>query len=92
MSKKSVNKSTVDVRSTSKADDSYKYEIPESCHVSMMKKVKIEKLSSKFLLCANPFPLIEGQMICFQPVKKDQNINDAIIYRDYSLRKRLETT
>ena len=31
-------------------------------------------------------------MICFQPVKKDQNINDAIIYRDYSLRKRLETT
>lgn len=60
VSKKSVNKSTVDVRSTSKQDDSYKYDIPESCYVSMMKKVKIEKLSSKFLLCANPYPLIEG--------------------------------
>ena len=58
---KSINKSTVDARSASKVgDESYKYDIPESCYVSMMAKVKIEKLSSKFLLCANPFPLIEG--------------------------------
>ena len=58
---KSINKSTVDARSASKAgDESYKYDIPESCYVSMMAKVKIEKLSSKFLLCANPYPLIEG--------------------------------
>ena len=91
VSKSSVKKSTVDVRSTSKVDDSYKYEIPESCHVAMMKKVKIEKLSSKFLLCADPYPLIEGQMICFQPKKDDQKVKEAIIYRDYSLRKRLET-
>ena len=56
-----------------------------------MKKVKIEKLSSKFLLCADPYPLIEGQMICFQPKKEDQKVKEAIIYRDYSLRKRLET-
>ena len=30
-------------------------------------------------------------MICFQPKKEDQNVKEAIIYRDYSLRKRLET-
>ena len=89
ISKKSMNKSTIDVRSTK--DDTYKFDIPESCFVSMMKKVKIEKLSNKFLLCSNPFPLIEGQMICFQPKKDDQKVKEAIIYRDYSLRKRLET-
>ena len=92
VSKKSLNKSTVDVRSTSKQDDTYKYDLPESCFVSMMKKVKIEKFkNTKFLLCANPFPMIEGQMICFQPKKDDQKVKEAIVYRDYSLRKRLET-
>lgn len=65
ISKKSLNKSQVDVRST-KPDESYKYDLPESCFVLMMKKVKIEKFkNSKFLLCADPFPMVEGQMILF---------------------------
>lgn len=36
--------------------DLYKYDIPEACHLSMMKKVKIEKLEEKFLLVSHPYP------------------------------------
>ena len=72
--------------------ENLKYEIPESCHVRMMKKVLIEKLESKYLLVANPFPQVEGQMMIFLPKKGDQREKDEIMYRDYSLRKRLETS
>ena len=30
-------------------------------------------------------------MICFLPKKDDQKIKNVIMYRDYSLRRRLET-
>jgi len=58
----------------------------------MMKKVKIEKLEEKFNLISHPFPQISGEMLVFRPRKEDQNEKDFIVYRDYSLRKRLPTT
>ena len=36
--------------------DMYKYEISEECHLTMIKKVKIEKLEDKFCLLAHPLP------------------------------------
>jgi len=41
---------------TGQGDGSYKYELPEECFVSMIKKVKIEKLEDKFNLLAHPLP------------------------------------
>lgn len=57
----------------------------------MLKGVKIEKLDAKFLLVSHPFPQIEGEMLIFQPKKDDQSEEDLIVYRDYSLRKRIPT-
>ena len=51
--------------------DKLKYNIPESCYLSMKKKLKIEKLDAKYNLCVHPFPLVEGEMILFQPKKED---------------------
>lgn len=34
----------------------FKYDVPDSCFVTMLKGVKIEKLDSKFLLVSHPFP------------------------------------
>jgi len=43
------------------------------------------------LLCVHPHPSFEGEILLIQPKKEDQDKDDkdAIIYRDYSLRKRL---
>ena len=84
----SMNKSKTDMNVTM---ENFKFEIPESCHVGMMKKTLIEKLEAKYLLVANPYPQIEGQMMIFLPKKADQKESDVIMYRDYSLRKRIET-
>ena len=61
--------------------------------VSMMKKVLIEKMTGKYFLASHPYPKLEGEMIIFKPQKGDQNNGkDIIVYRDFSLRKRVETT
>ena len=74
-------------------DATTKFEIPESCYLTMMKKILIEKLENKFFLAVNPFPRIEGEMIIFKPQKEDQTRGkDVLVYRDFSLRKRIETT
>jgi hypothetical protein len=57
----------------------------------MLKKAKVEKLDCKFYLVCHPFPQIEGEMIILQPKKDDQSEEDLIVYRDYSLRKRIAT-
>ena len=74
-------------------DSSFKVEIPDSCLLTMMKKVLVEKFEgSKYLLTSHPYPKIEGEMIIFKPRKDDQTQGkDVIVYRDYSLRKRIET-
>ena len=71
--------------------DEYKYELPDKCFLIIMKGLKIEKLHKKFALIVNPQPRIEGELIIAQPVKQDQYDNQLIVYRDYSLRKRLPT-
>ncbi len=43
----------------------YKYEIPDTCYLPIMKKTRIEKLEKKFHLGAHPYPALEGQMIVF---------------------------
>lgn len=59
----------------------------------MMKKALIEKLDAKYFLASHPYPKLEGEMVIFKPKKADQTKGkDVIVYRDFSLRKRLETT
>jgi len=57
--------------------------------ISIPKAAKIEKLEAKYLLVAHPFPSFEGEMLLMQPKKDDQDDKEIIVYRDYSLRKRL---
>ena len=63
---------------------------------------RIEKLEEDYVLVAHPFPQLEGEMLLFQNVfeddKKDEDDEEAkqiqkecIIYKDYSLRKRIAT-
>ena len=99
LSKRSSKKSNMDASryqsaSMNKTSDTFKYEIPDTCKVSMIKKVLIEKLPAKYFLASHPFPKIEGEMIIFRPRKDDQDPEDksVIVYRDFSLRKRIETT
>ena len=54
-------------------NDAYKYEIPESCHINMLKKIKIETLEEKFKLISHPYPEISGEMLVFRPRKEDQS-------------------
>eukprot|EP00347_Sterkiella_histriomuscorum_P001454 403371978 len=71
--------------------DDYKFEIPQDCIMSIIKGNQIHKLSKKYLLLSHPQPKIEGEMILFQPLKQDQYDPQVVVYRDYSLRKRLAT-
>ena len=43
----------------------YKYELPESCYINVMKSLKIDKLESKFYLVSHPYPQIEGELLIF---------------------------
>ncbi len=68
-----------------------KFEIPDSCKLVLDQNIKIEKFESKFLLVAHPYPMFEGEMLIIQPKKGDQEDKTKIIYKDYSLRKRMPT-
>ena len=95
LSRRSNKKSNMDTNRASQKEleGISKLDLPDSCYLSMMKKVLIEKLTAKFFLAVHPFPRIEGEMLIFKPKKEDQNKGkDVIVYRDYSLRKRIETT
>ena len=101
LSKRSSKRSNMDASrynsiSMNKTGENFssKYDIPDSCKISMMRKVLIEKLPAKYFLASHPYPKIEGEMVVFLPKKEDQDPEDKslIVYRDFSLRKRLETT
>ena len=50
-------------------------------------------MAAKYFLGSHPYPKIEGELIVFKPQKNDQTQGkDVILLRDYSLRKRIETT
>jgi hypothetical protein len=51
--------------------DELRYDIPESCLLFLMKGNKISKMDKKFKLLSHPYPILEGEMILFQPMKQD---------------------
>ena len=71
--------------------DDWKTEIPDSCLLTFMKGNKIADLEKKFVLLSHPSPIIEGEMVMFQPFEQDQIDEQLIMFRDYSLRKRYPT-
>lgn len=71
--------------------DDLKFDIPETCLLFLMKGNKISKLDKKFKLLTHPYPILEGEMILFQPLKQDQYDKSLLVYRDYALRKRIPT-
>lgn len=56
-------------KDSSLSKEDFKFDIPESCYQVLMKGLKIEKLKKKFLLIAHPYPIVEGEMLLFQPLK-----------------------
>jgi transposase len=76
-----------------RTNEDFKYEIPPACFVSMMKKTLIDKMKAKYFLASHPYPKIDGELMIFKPMKADQTLGpEIIVYRDYSLCKRIETT
>ena len=73
LSRRSNQKSQLEMRGGSKLEEDglSKFDIPESCYLTMMKKILIEKLESKFFLAVHPYPRIEGEMIIIKPQKED---------------------
>ncbi len=57
----------------------------------MLKASRVEKLDEDYVLIAHPFPQMEGEMLLFQVNPQDQEDKDLIVYKDYSLRKRIPT-
>ena len=75
-SKRSSKRSNLDASryqsmSLNKTADMIKYDIPVKCHISMMKKVLIDKMPAKYFLASHPYPRIPGEMMVFKPRKQD---------------------
>jgi hypothetical protein len=67
-----LNKSKDSTHSkTAVINDDYKYEIPDSCYITLCNVNKIEKLDKGYYLMAHPYPLLEGEMIILQPLESD---------------------
>jgi len=66
------------------------YEVPSQCYLSFLKYNKIEALEGNYMLVCHPMPMVEGEMLIMhyhvEDLKKEK---DLIVYRDYSLVKRL---
>jgi len=71
--------------------DDIKYDLPDTCFMFLMKGCKISKMNKKFKLLSHPYPLVDGEMILFQPLKQDQYDKSLFVFRDYSLKKRMPT-
>ena len=95
MSKRSSKRSlgaTERDKSLGKTAENFKYELPPNCLLNYVKKLLIDKMPGKYFLSAHPYPKIDGEMFILKPKKQDQGSKDAITYRDYSLRKRIENS
>jgi hypothetical protein len=57
-----------------------------------MKENLIDSLGDNYILVNHPFPVIEGELLIYQYPEPD-NLNDAneLLYKDYSLKKRIKT-
>lgn len=60
-----MNQSVKSVGQMNSTMQNFKFEIPDTCFISMIKKVKIEKLDAKFYLVCHPYPMIEGELLIF---------------------------
>lgn len=57
----------------------------------MLKLNRIEKLEPEdYVLVAHPYPQMDGEMLLFQ-IEQEIQEKDRIIYKDFSLRRRIET-
>jgi hypothetical protein len=76
---------------TAAAMDSAKYDLPLNCKLQILQKSVIMKLDDNYMLVANPYPTLEGEMLLFQYNPDDQSPEiEGIVYKDYSLRKRMK--
>lgn len=91
MSKGSGKSSMNNTKEGFDVKDDLKYDIPDTCFLILTKGNKISKLEKKFKLIAHPYPILEGEMLLFQPLKQDQYDKTLMVYRDYALRKRIPT-
>jgi hypothetical protein len=48
------------------------FELPNSCLLTFLKGNKIADLQKSYVLLSHPFPLMDGEMILFQPNQADQ--------------------
>jgi hypothetical protein len=48
------------------------HDLPPQCLLTFMKGNKISDLDKKYVALSHPFPLIEGEMVVFQPNEADQ--------------------
>ena len=59
-----------------------------------MKINQIETLSDNYLIVNHPFPQVEGEMLIYQKseLEKGEKLDDdLLLYKDYSLKKRIKT-
>jgi hypothetical protein len=47
------------------ADEIKKYDIPNNCKLNILQKSIIIKLDDNYILTANPYPILEGEMLLF---------------------------
>ena len=69
----------------------FKYDIPNTCKLEMLELNRIERFEEDYQLVVHPFPQMDGELILFQTNANDQEDKNIIVYKDYSLRKRIET-
>ena len=66
--------------------------IGDDCKIQFLSLNMIEDLGEEYMLVHHPFPQIEGELLLYQKNLKDDSADeDILIYRDYSLNKRLVT-
>ena len=71
-SKISVSRAGGDGKSAmGKTSQSFKFDIPVSCHITLVKKLLIDKMPGKFFVSSHPFPKIEGELMIIKPKKED---------------------
>ena len=47
------------------ADAIAKYDLPNNCKLHILQKSIIIKLDDNYILAANPYPVLEGEMLLF---------------------------
>ena len=87
---KSNSRSGLGSAHSSVRGDQDKYHLPETCKLQMLKANRVEDLGMNYNIVQHPFPQIDGELLIFQSNLEDKADSDKVmVYRDYSLRKRI---